>query len=79
MRHTDGNVGTTLVNHARGSLAADLVKVLADADEVGGLAVRLALDGIVEAGKGAGGDVTERLSLDGGDEGEDSERELHLD
>lgn len=79
MRHTDGNVGTTLLNHARSSLAADIVKVLADADEVGGLAVGLALDGIVEAGKGALGDVTERLSLNGGNEGEDSERELHLD
>jgi len=79
VRHTDGNVGTALLNHARSSLAADIVKVLADADEVGGLAVGLALDGIVEAGKGALGDVTERLSLNGGNEGEDSERELHLD
>lgn len=76
---TDGNVGTTLGDHTRGSGASDIVEALADTGEISGLAVGLAGDSVVKARNSALGDVAEGLSRDGGGEGSNSERVLHLE
>lgn len=75
----DGNVGATLLNDTRGSGASDVAEVLADTGEVGLITAALAGDSIVEARNGALGDVAEGLSLDGGNEGSESERVLHFE
>lgn len=79
LKLTDGNVGTTLGDHTRGSGASDIVEVLADAGEIGLVTLGLAGDGIVKARNSALGNVAEGLSRDGGGEGSNSERVLHFE
>jgi hypothetical protein len=75
----DGDVGTAVLQDLSGGLALDLVKVLANAGKIGGLAVGVVGDGLVKGRESALGDIREGLGLRNGGEGNGSESVLHLD
>lgn len=77
-KHTDGNVGTALLNDTAGGSALDSVEVLADTGVVGGGALGVGLDGVVEAGQSAGWDISASLSLGQSGESNSNESGLHL-
>lgn len=76
--HTQSNIGTAVLEDAGGGRTLDLLKVLADAGHVGLVAAGLADNALLEARDGALGDVAEGLGADGGSQGEDGDRVLHL-
>lgn len=80
-RLTKGNVGTAGLNHTAGGSTLDGGEGIlhADAGVVGGAAVALALDGIVDAGNGALGDVRDGLGTRDGGKGNGGESVLHLE
>ena len=80
MKHTQGNVLATLLENAAGGSALDGLEALADARDVGGGALGVLGDGVVQASLGARRDVGEGLAADHGGEGNDSDGgELHFE
>lgn len=77
---TDGDVSTALGDDAAGGSGLDSSEVLADAGVVGGGALGVGLDGVVEAGQSARWDISAGLSLGQSGKG-DSENGggLHFD
>lgn len=78
-RHTQGSLGTALGDDARSSDTLDGLEVLADTVVVGGVAVGLAGDGIVQARDGALRDIVDGLGVDGGSQGDSDKSVLHVD
>lgn len=61
--HTQGDISTTLGDDARGGSGLDSAEVLADTGVVGGRTLGVGLDGVVEAGQSAAGDISAGLGL----------------
>lgn len=78
-KHTGSDVGTALLNDARGSTTDQGVLVLADAGEVIGLAVGRRGNGIGDASLGALRDHGEVLGNGSAEEGDNDSGVLHFD
>lgn len=76
---TQGSLGTALGDDTASGSALDGAEVLTDASVVGGLAVRLARDGLIETGDGTRGHVIDGLGTHNGGEGNGDERVLHVE
>lgn len=79
-QRTQGNILAARLEDARGGRALDGVKVLADASVVIGGTIGALLDGVVQAGQSAAGDVAAALGVGQSGEEEGGNRgELHLE
>ena len=76
---TDGLLSTTLLQDASLGITLESIEVLADAGKVADVARGVVLDGRLEAGLSALGDIGEALGAREGGKSNGGESVLHLD